>query len=105
RRGVGTFVDVDTEDALGIDRGRSRKTAMDAQQRHGVAMAAELDTFDDLGDDTDLRVGAIAPRDEEHAAVRPDIDRKGDRHAGENDRVVEWDDSQSGHVAQLTAIS
>ena len=53
----------------------------------------ETPVLDDLGDDADAAVLAVAAGDEEDALVLADVDRQGGGDGREDDRVVEGNES------------
>jgi hypothetical protein len=63
--------------------------AAPADEGDGVAASRQPDALADLADGTDLGVGVLVTRHEQHALLVADVDRQGDVHVGEDDDVFE----------------
>src|SRR5690606_12989371 len=97
--GIRPFLDVHAQHAVGVGRGRTGNAAMYAQDRDGFAAAGQLDAFGDVGHHADARIVAALSRHEQDARILAHLHRNGHWHSGEDDDVVDRDDSQSGHDA------
>jgi hypothetical protein len=76
--------------------GGADDAAMEAFQGNGAHATTHPDAIGDLGNSADSRVFALVTRHEHDAVLVPDVNRKGDVHAGEDDRVLQRDEQQIG---------
>jgi hypothetical protein len=60
--------------------------------------AGQAHTLGDLRHRADVGEGAVLSRDEQDAIGLADVGGQGDRHAGEDDRVVEGQEDEVVHV-------
>jgi hypothetical protein len=104
RRDIGPLVHFHPQLSVAVGSGGAGQCTVEAHQRHGVAPAAKLDALGDLGDDADLRVFVAAARHQQDAGVGARIDGEGYRHAGEDDGVVEGNQSIGSHVSTLRLL-
>ena len=82
---------------VAVGLGGAGDAAVQAGEDGGIAATGEFRPFDDVGDHADVRVLGFVPGNERTLLLVADVDREGDGHAGEDDGVVEGDQSQVGH--------
>ena len=90
--------DLDPQLAGGVGVRGARDAAGDAGERHGAAAAGQPHAVGDLGDRADLGELAVVARDQQHAILVARVDGQRHVHGGEDDRVVEGDEQERGHV-------
>ena len=77
--------------------GGARDAAMEAVQGDGAAAAREAHRPGHLGDGADAGVLALVHGHEEDALLVAGLDREGDGHVREDDRVFQGDQQQVRH--------
>jgi hypothetical protein len=87
--GVGPFLDLDPETAVGVVRGRTGDRANATRQRDGAAATRQPNPVGHVGQHADACVFTLVLGHEEHLLGAADVDRQRHRHAREDDVVFE----------------
>ena len=95
--GVGALVDLDEQAAVGQRLRGAGDAAVQPLQRDRAAAAGQPDAVGDLGDRADACEVLLVPRHEQHAILIAGVDRQRERHAREDDDVVERDKKKATH--------
>jgi hypothetical protein len=74
-------------------------------QRDGPAAARQPDAVGDLGHRADARVGVVVARKQQYAILVAHVDGQGDRHAREDDHVLEGHEQQCAQNLTLPPSS
>ena len=88
--------DLDAQAALRVGVGRAGLAAGHALEDGAAGAAGQADALGHPRDRADLRVLALVPGHEQHAVLRPGIDRERDVHGREDDGVVQGDQEEGG---------
>ena len=95
--GVGTLLDLDEQASVGKRLGGAGDAAMEALQRHGAATTGEADAVADLGDGAHGGEFGLVARDQQDLLLIAGFDRQRERHAREDDDVVQRDQKEATH--------
>src|SRR5262249_43969456 len=102
-RHVGPLVDLNPKHAVRVGVSRPWNATVKSDQRISSSPAPGW-PFGHLSHDADRREHMMTPRHQQHAAVSAKGERDGERHAGEDDHVVQRDESQVCHMRTLRVL-
>ena len=99
---VGVLLDLDEQAAVGKRVGGAGDSAVEALERDGAGAAGQADAVGDLGDGADGGEVLLVPGHEQHALLLAGVHGERERHAREDDGVVQRDQKKSArHGAQI----
>ena len=88
---VGLLLDLDVQPAVGQRLGRAGDAAVQALEGDGARATGQADAVGDLGDGADVGEFVLVSGNEQDALLLAGVDRERQRHAREDDDVVERD--------------
>ena len=91
RNGVGLFVDLDEQTAVGHGLGGTRDPTVEPLEGHGPRASRQANPIGDLGDRADVGKFIFVSGNEQDSLLLAGVDRERERHAREGHDVVERD--------------